>query len=133
MYCSNGDVIYAAGSIVVNITTDEDDKAVQEYFMGHLGHVTSIDVFKMNDSVGDMVSSADTGSESKICLWSLTTLSLIVTIPCFHQSGTPKLNFSRSSELLLSLGNNDLNSVVVYEWREKRMLFTSKVAGIGNI
>ena len=94
MYCSNGDVIYAAGSMVVKITTDEDDKAVQEYFMGHLGHVTSIDVFKMNDSVGDMVSSADTGSESKICLWSSTTLSLIVTIPCFHQSGTLKLNFS---------------------------------------
>ncbi|KAL7535708.1 hypothetical protein ACHAXR_006679, partial [Thalassiosira sp. AJA248-18] len=129
VYCSNGDIIYAAGSTVVKYSIDGDGKAVQEYFMGHFGHVTSIDVFNRGGSLGDVVASADAGNDPKICAWYANTLSSIVTIPSFHQNGTSKLIFSPSGELLLSLGNNELNSVAVYNWQEKKILFTSKLAG----
>ena len=39
-YFSNGDAIYDDGSIVVKVSTDDEGRAIQEYFMGHEGRVT---------------------------------------------------------------------------------------------
>ena len=126
VYCSNGDVIHAAGSTVIMTKKGE---AAQEYFMGHLGHVTSIDIFEVDNSVGDVVATADAGSESKICVWTSNTLSLVVAISSFHSSGISKLNFSKSGELLLALDNDGPHSVAVYKWRSKQIVFTTKVPG----
>jgi len=127
-YCSNGDVVYAAGSTVVKVTETNDGEAKQEYFMSHSGLVTSIDTFKTNDGV-DIVASADVGRDSKICIWSLATLSSIVTIsPSLHQSdGISQLSFSLSGELLLSMGNDKDNTLAIYKWRDGRMIFSSKL------
>ncbi|KAL3794334.1 hypothetical protein ACHAW5_009894 [Stephanodiscus triporus] len=126
-YCSCGDVLYAAGSIVVKVSTNEDGAFTQQYFVGHSGHVSSIDVFQMKEG-GDVVATADVGRESKICVWSSCNLQLIVAMQCLHQCGISKLNFSPSGELLLTLGNNDLNSIAVYSWRERKVIFTSSLS-----
>jgi WD40 repeat protein len=43
-----------------------------------------------------------------------------------------KLCFSPSGELLLTIGNNDLNSTIgVYKWRERRLVFAAKMPGLG--
>ncbi|KAL9191598.1 hypothetical protein ACHAXT_001304 [Thalassiosira profunda] len=128
-YCTNGDVLFAAGSMVVKASVATGGNVTQEYFLGHSGHVASIDAFHSDGSVGDIVASADVGDNATICVWSVDSLSLIVAMPCFHESGTAKLCFSPSGDLLLSLGNDATPSVAVYNWREKRVLFTSQVPG----
>ena len=112
-------MLYAAGSIVVKVSTNEDGACTQEYFMGHSGYVSSIDVFHMEEG-GDMVATADVGRESKICVWSSSNLVPIVAIQSLHQCGISKLNFSPSGELLLTLDNGDANSIAVYNWREQK-------------
>ena len=48
------------------------------------------------------------------------------------QNGVSKLSFSPSGELLLTMGNNDVNSTIgVYRWRERKLLFTAKMPGLG--
>jgi WD40 repeat protein len=126
-YCSCGGVLYAAGSIVVKVSTNKDGAFTQEYFMGHSGHVSSIDVFRMEEG-GDLVATADVGRESKICVWSSSNLVPIVAIQCLHQCGISKLNFSPSGELLLTLSNGKANSIAVYNWRERKVLFTSTLS-----
>jgi len=127
-YCSNGDVVYAAGSTLIKVTQKKDGEFKQEYFMSHSGLVSSIDTFKTNDGV-DIVASADVGRDSKICIWSLATLSSIVTLtPSLHQSdGISKLCFSPSGELLLVMGNDKDNTLAIYKWREGKIIYSSKL------
>ena len=127
-YCSNSDVIYAAGSTVVKMTKTNDGKAKQEYFMSHSGLVSSIDTFKMSDNV-DIVASADVGKDSKICIWSSATLASIANLtPSLQQyDGISKLSFSPCGELLLVMGNDKNNTLVIYKWREGRIVFSSKL------
>ena len=128
LLCSNGDILYAAGSIVVKLSTNMEGKEAQEYFLGHQGHVTSIDVFQM--TVDDLVASANIGIGSKICVWSSSNLKPIVTIPVRHESGVSQVKFSPSGQLLLALGNNDNNTISVYDWRKSKVpVFTSKLSG----
>lgn len=48
----------------------------------------------------------------------------------FYQNGASKLSFSPSGEILLTMGNNDMNSTIgVYKWRERKLLFVAKMPG----
>ena len=154
-------IFYPAGSMVVKLYAGNDRESTQDFFSEHSGHVTSIDIFQFHDALGETIVSADTGTDAKICVWSTENLYSIVSFKCFHtasimfavffagaiyliiglteagriapklQNGTSTISFSNSGELLLSLGNNDLTSIAVHKWREKSLLFTSKIPGNG--
>ena len=85
IYGENGEIFYPAGSMIVKLYTTDDGKMAQDYFSEHAGHVTSIDIFHLNHSRGEIIASADLGDVSKVCVWSTATLCSIVTIPRFHQ------------------------------------------------
>ncbi|KAL7429614.1 hypothetical protein ACHAXH_001952, partial [Discostella pseudostelligera] len=127
-YCTNGDIIYAAGSVVVKVSTDACGTTIQEYFMGHAGHVTSIDVIPVDGGLGDLVASADVGSQSKICVWSSITLQPIVAIPCLSKSEFSKIVFSPTGKLLMAIGNAD-RTITVYKWRERTIVYSSELPG----
>jgi len=62
----------------------------------------------------------------------LLTSELTTSIYDLFQEGVSKLSFSPSGELLLTMGNNEMNSMIgVYKWREKRLLFTARLPGLG--
>lgn len=83
---SDGDILYAAGSMVVKLVADDDILYKQEFFNEHSNRVASLDIFKMHDGMGDMVASGETdGEDCKICVWSSTTLSSLVTFRTIHK------------------------------------------------
>jgi Ca2+-binding EF-hand superfamily protein len=97
VYTSDGDVLYAAGSMVVKCHLVADDGGYkQEYFNEHAHRVSSLAISaansiklydsKLHDGMGDMVASSDTdGDDCKVCVWSSYTLSSIVTFSTRHQ------------------------------------------------
>eukprot|EP00984_Skeletonema_dohrnii_P020353 scaffold9889_cov96-Skeletonema_dohrnii-CCMP3373.AAC.7 len=86
VYTSNGDVIYAAGSVVVKLVADGDG-CKQEFFNEHSNRVSSLAIFHVNSEMGvDMVASSDTGGDDcKVCVWASHTLSSQVTFSTSHQ------------------------------------------------
>ena len=81
-YTSNGDILYAAGSIV--IVADKNGYQ-QEFFNEHSNLVSSLDVLKV-DGLEDIVASADIdGNDCKVCVWSSNTLSSLITFSTRHK------------------------------------------------
>ncbi len=89
VYTSNGDIVYAAGSTVVKLVVDNDGGYQQEFFTEHTNRVSTIDIFKVNDEMGDMVASGEVSISNdcpcKVCVWSSATLSSLVTFQTIHK------------------------------------------------
>ena len=88
IYTSDGDILYAAGSMVIKLVADDDGgyKYKQEFFTEHSNRVSSLDIFKVHDGMGDMIASGETsGGECKVCVWSSNTLLSLVTFQTIHQ------------------------------------------------
>jgi Ca2+-binding EF-hand superfamily protein len=91
VYTSEGDVLYAAGSMVIKLIAD-DDGYKQECFNEHSNRVSSIAIFQGNDGMGDTVASSDTGGDDcKVCVWSSHSLSSQVTFSTRHKVSRVKL------------------------------------------
>ena len=123
LYGSDGSIFYPAGSMVVKLSVD---RSQQTYFNQHSGHVASIDILQCDDSFREILASADVGNDSKICIFSATDMKSLITMPRFHNNGVAKLSFSPSGMLLLTLGNNEFNTIAVYDWRERKLVFTCR-------
>mmetsp|Transcript_14684 Transcript_14684/g.24971 ORF Transcript_14684/g.24971 Transcript_14684/m.24971 type:complete len:388 (-) Transcript_14684:4590-5753(-) len=85
VYTSNGDVLFAAGSLVIKLVADGNGYK-QELFNEHSNRVSSLAIFHVNDEMGDMVASSDTGGDyCKVCVWASCTLSSQVTFSTRHK------------------------------------------------
>lgn len=129
-YTSDGNVLYAAGCMVmvVKLVADHDGHKQEFFFFNeHSNRVSSLDIFKVHDGMGDTVASADKdGSDCKVCVWSSCTLASLVTFSTRHQV----------IQLLLSSNNSFLhysrayNMSVLYfckcvsEWCVKTFIFS---------
>ena len=107
VYTSNGDILFAAGSTVVKIVVDTDGRYQQEFFNEHTNRVSTVDIFRVNDEMGDMVASGEVsiGNDcpSKVCVWSSATLSSLVTFQTIH-----KVRYACSHKFFLQLHIKDL-------------------------
>jgi len=132
VFCSNGDVLYAAGSVVVKISCD-GSATKKECFFRHCGHVCGLDVCWGSGGC-DVVASSDVGSQStitSISVWRAETLDLVVSIPTSHIGGSSRLAFSPSGHLLVSLFNNKYDNrardatVAVFDWRNRALVYST--------
>ena len=107
VYTSNGDILFAAGSVVVKLVVDNDSRYQQEFFNEHTNRVSAIDIFKVNDEMGDMVASGEVSISNdcpcKVCVWSSATLSSLVTFQTIH-----KVRYACSHKFFLQLHIKDL-------------------------
>ena len=84
VFTSDGDILYAAGSIVVKICNEGVNS--QDFFNEHSNRVSSLAIFYAKDGMGDTVASSDTGgNDCKVCVWSSNMLSSHVTFSTRHK------------------------------------------------
>ncbi|EJK75390.1 hypothetical protein THAOC_02887 [Thalassiosira oceanica] len=132
VFCANGDILFAAGSMVVKIA----HQGSRAFFHHHSGHVCGLDVAWGSDGC-DMVASSDIGSETtatSICVWRAETLDLVVSIPTSHIGGCSRLAFSPSGDLLVSIFDNKNGvrandaTVAVFDWRNRALVYSASYA-----
>lgn len=63
-----------------------------------------------------------------IYIWRASTLEVISKIEGFHRRAVRHLKFSPNGRFLLSIGEDDQNSVAVYDWANKVVVCSSKIS-----
>lgn len=62
-----------------------------------------------------------------IYVWDTRTMQEVSFLTGFHRGAIKVLKFSPSGKLLLTVGQDDNNSLAIYDWMNKRMICSSKV------
>lgn len=62
-----------------------------------------------------------------ILIWNSTTMQLVQKITGFHRRAVRHLKFSPNGRYLMSIGEDDQNSVAIYDWAQAAMVANAKV------
>jgi len=62
-----------------------------------------------------------------IYVWNCVTMQVLTKIEGFHRRAVRHLKFSPNGRYLMSIGEDDQNSVAVYDWANNAMIANSKV------
>jgi microtubule-associated protein-like 6 len=62
-----------------------------------------------------------------IYVWDIETKEILARFNDFHRRAVYLLQFSTSGQYLASIGQDDDNSIAVYDWKTKRLISTSTV------
>ncbi len=62
-----------------------------------------------------------------IFVWNIKTKEVISQINGFHLRAIRHLKFTTDGKYLLSIGEDDDNSLAVYDWKNNKLIATSKV------
>lgn len=60
-------------------------------------------------------------------VWDIDKMESMCLLNDFHRRGITNIKFSVDGTLLLSIGQDDDNSLAIYEWQQKRLVVTSPV------
>jgi microtubule-associated protein-like 6 len=122
----------------VGVVSDNDLN--QSFFNQHHEDIVSMALHPDGDIVatGQMAAKGVTawnkgknkeGKLVNMMIWKASTQELISEIHGFHRRAIRHLEFSKNGTKLLSVGEDDYNSVAVYDWTNKTILASSKVDG----
>ena len=62
-----------------------------------------------------------------IFVWQISTADVLAHLNNFHRGAIRKLAFSPAGDKLLSIGEDEKNSVAIYDWANKHVLCSSPV------
>jgi echinoderm microtubule-associated protein-like 6 len=68
------------------------------------------------------------GKLVQILVWRSSTMELICKLEGFHRRAVRHLKFSSDGRYLMSIGEDEQNSVAVYDWQNKTIVCSSKVS-----
>merc|ERR1712093_870585 len=75
---------------------------------------------------GNVCATGEMGKRPKIVIWDSRTMEPIKIIKRFHKRAVQHLDFSPDGTRLASIGQDDDNSLAVYDWQTGKKLFSSK-------
>ena len=115
--------INAALGVVMNSSTSK-----QEFFNQHEDEVVSLDLSpdKRFCATGSMPSQ-NSKREATIFVWNVLTQTEVVCLKGFHKGAVKLLKFSRSGDILLTVGKDKDNSLALYDWQNERLICIAKV------
>jgi microtubule-associated protein-like 6 len=119
-YSSSGSIIYHGAAAGISYTPMDHN---QKFNLDHTDDIVSL---AMHPD-GHIVATGELGRRPKIILWDAATMKTIAVIKGFHQRAVLLLAFSANGKELLSVGGDDDHSVAVYDWFQKKQLFSCKV------
>ena len=61
-----------------------------------------------------------------IFVWQISTGQVLAHLNNFHRGAIKKLQFSPAGDKLLSIGEDEKNSVAIYDWASSRILCSSQ-------
>jgi WD40 repeat protein/Ca2+-binding EF-hand superfamily protein len=118
-YTVLGDIVYCAGALCIVLNTERHD---QRFMMLHTGAVCELTLHPG----GKICASAEIGRRPRIIVWDVGTCQMLSALKGFHIRAVTSLAFSSNGKKLLSIGQDDWHSLVVYDWRTSVILHSSK-------
>jgi len=113
---STGDIVYHAAA--VGIVFDPKNRT-QRFFNHHDDDIVSLGVHDFGN--GKVVAATgQVGKKPKIYVWDIQTLEILAEFQGQHERSVPILEFSPSGDFLLSIGSDDHNTIIIYDWKNKK-------------
>lgn len=85
-------------------------------YRGHRNPLLSLDV----DRTGNIAATGEIHKNPELHIWDARTAQQIFTIKDIHRRGISALNFSASGEFLVSMGQDQMHSIVILRSPSKR-------------
>jgi microtubule-associated protein-like 6 len=123
----SNEIVYTAAGLGIVLKKDENE---QRFFNQHKEDIVSMDIHPGRNIVatGQM---AAKGKAKLIDLfvWDSDDCTIIQKLCGFHRRAINVIKFSPNGKYLLSVGEDDMHSVAIYEWSIGRLVSTAKCGG----
>ena len=108
-WCDDKTAVYFAASkgIVHNFTSN-----TQSFFHGHTDDVTSLAICKSRG----VVATGQQGKNPSVYVWDISTQQELAKLCGLHKRAVSDLSFSKSGKMLATIGLDDDNSLIIYDW-----------------
>lgn len=125
------EVVFPTACLGVRMNTQN---RAQTYFRGHMEDIVSFAVDPRRElmATGQMAEKNTTNPRKKIVsihVWDVDSGELLKKLDGFHTIAVVLLEFSPSSKLLFSCGDDDKHSFAVYDWKSGVILQSGPVSG----
>ena len=122
----SGEILYAAGASCVlqvpdSLVTDESKRIspqIQRHFTQHTDHIHCMACHPH----GHVVASSDGQPNGTILVWEVHSLEVVARLPADDESNAALLAFSNDGSMLVSVSNESLHAVSVWDWRAQQLL-----------
>eukprot|EP01060_Flectonema_neradi_P016544 TRINITY_DN2316_c4_g1_i1.p1 TRINITY_DN2316_c4_g1~~TRINITY_DN2316_c4_g1_i1.p1 ORF type:complete len:741 (+),score=123.79 TRINITY_DN2316_c4_g1_i1:543-2765(+) len=120
-WCDDKVAVYFAASkgIVHNFTSN-----TQKFFHGHTDDITSVTVSKSRG----IVATGQQGKNPVVYIWDANTQQELAKLCGLHKRAVSSLSFSKSGKMLATLGLDDDNSLVIYDWESGSKVVSTPVS-----
>ena len=120
-YNYQGDALYTISKYAVLYSFRNNS---QKIFTGHSNEITCL---KMHPKK-QLVASGEAGRHPKVLVWHSSSHKILFSNQDFHQDGVVHVAFSIDGKLLISVGNDSMQTMRVCRWEDNELLFNSPVA-----
>ena len=123
--CEPNKIVFASAALGVEMDFIKNN---QTFFNEHEEDIVSFDIHP-NREIAASGQMAKVGKSKfiDIFVWNIKTKEIISNLKGFHRRAIQFLRFSPKGDKLFSIGKDDDNSIAIYDWKNSRLIATSKV------
>eukprot|EP00639_Heterosigma_akashiwo_P015290 CAMPEP_0206366550 /NCGR_PEP_ID=MMETSP0294-20121207/3519_1 /ASSEMBLY_ACC=CAM_ASM_000327 /TAXON_ID=39354 /ORGANISM="Heterosigma akashiwo, Strain CCMP2393" /LENGTH=872 /DNA_ID=CAMNT_0053812637 /DNA_START=230 /DNA_END=2845 /DNA_ORIENTATION=+ len=125
-YTAKGAVVYPAAAVGVVLSTSGEEAErpwdAQKFNFDHTDDITALAV----TPDGAHCATGELGKRPKIVVWDADTAQTVTALAGFHERAVQYLDFSSDGQLLASIGRDNNNSLAIYDWRKRQLVFSAK-------
>ena len=119
-YCNNGVIVFPASKLAVVQNTINANK--QKFFAMHDEEIVCVAVHPDKRTIATGSISRKNDEENPlnfvdIFVWDCESLNCHAHLKGFHRNSIVSMKFSPNGSKLLTFGQDDFNSVAIYDWR----------------
>ena len=127
-YGKKNEIIFIQAALGVTMEGKGGSKPEQSFFQMHEEDLISMALHpKLNIVATGQMAQKGKATTIDIYVWDAESKSILSHINDFHIRAVNQLAFSPDGSKLLSVGQDDDNSLAIYDWQGKILLTTSKV------
>ena len=124
-YNNKNQIVFVGAAL--GVVMDSATRA-QKFFQMHEEDIICLAV----DPTGKIAATGQMAQKGKaklidLYVWDIETKQVLANLKGFHLRAVSLINFSPDGSKILSGGQDDDNSIAIYEWAQKRLLASSKV------
>lgn len=124
-YLGDGNVVFHAAALGINLDKNTN---TQTFFDGHDEDVVCLAIHPNKNIIATgQMAKAGKAKLIDIYVWDATTKEVKANLKGFHLRAVRNLAFSPNGSKLLSGGQDDDNSIAVYDWENSKIICTSPV------
>ena len=126
-YANPENIVFTSGGVGVQMNTKN---RTQSFFQMHNSEIQCIDVHPKKHIIATGGTKGTLNKKNpdifpEIYIWTIDTKKVLSQMKGFHLNGITLLRFSPDGRKLLTIGQDDFNSLAIYEWASSRLIMTA--------